>query len=237
VTYSVGANTAPGATIRSGTISVNDQTFTVYQGINFLDVPSNHQYYTEIGKLAARGVTVGYGDGNFGPDGIVMRDQMAVFFLRALGTPNPPVATAHSFCDVPPGPNPPRYWAYDFIEEFYRRGLTTGTSPTCPSQPPPENSLREYSPALNVSHDQMAVFLLRALGVTPPAAPVQHFSDVPPGYWAYDYIEEFYRRGYWSGCPSGNCTPPPGPGMLCYCAVSNVTRAQMAYLLVHAFNL
>jgi len=41
---------------------------TVYQGINFLDVPSNDPFYNEIGKLSARGVTIGCGNGNYCPN-------------------------------------------------------------------------------------------------------------------------------------------------------------------------
>src|SRR4029077_18886938 len=62
VAYTVAAN--PGPNIRSDTITIGGHTFTVYQGINFADVPSNATFYTEIGKLSARGVTLGCGGGN-----------------------------------------------------------------------------------------------------------------------------------------------------------------------------
>lgn len=65
VSYSVEPNPAP--TIRNGTVTVAGQTFTVYQGISFLDVPSNNPFYNEIGKLSARGVTLGCGNGNYCP--------------------------------------------------------------------------------------------------------------------------------------------------------------------------
>lgn len=233
VNYSVQKNFSTSA--RSGTINIAGLTYTVLQGAAFTDVPTSHPYYIEIGKISARGVTAGCGGGMYCPDGSVDRAQMSVFLLRGLGAPTPPVATVQSFCDVPPGPSPPRHWAYDFIEEFYRRGLTAGCATSCPSYPPPQNTLRMYCPESIVTHAQMAVFTLRALAVDPPAPASQRFYDVPPSHFAYRFVEEFYIRGIWSGCATGTCNPPPG--MLCYCPESNVTRAQMALLMVRAFNL
>ena len=43
LTYSVAANA--GGTIRSDTLTIGGHTFTVYQGFEFLDVPSNNPFY------------------------------------------------------------------------------------------------------------------------------------------------------------------------------------------------
>lgn len=50
----------------------------------FTDVPSDHWAYTDIQKLAASGITVGYPDGSFKPDGYVTRSQFAAFLYRAM---------------------------------------------------------------------------------------------------------------------------------------------------------
>ena len=67
-------------------------------------------------------------------------------------------------------------------------------------------------------------WLLAALLVIPFAASVSHaqqtFADVPPEYWAYQFIESLAASGITGGCGGGN-----------YCPGSNVTRAQMAVFL------
>jgi hypothetical protein len=52
---------------------------------SFFDVPTNHWAFQKIEALAASGITVGCGGGNFCPDQPVTRAQMAVFLAKALG--------------------------------------------------------------------------------------------------------------------------------------------------------
>jgi hypothetical protein len=51
----------------------------------FADVPTNFLYFRAIEALAASGITVGCGGGNFCPNGTVTRGEMAAFLARALG--------------------------------------------------------------------------------------------------------------------------------------------------------
>jgi len=51
----------------------------------FGDVPTSHPFFRVIEALAASGITSGCGGGNFCPDGVVTRQEMAKFFARALG--------------------------------------------------------------------------------------------------------------------------------------------------------
>jgi hypothetical protein len=218
VSYNVAQN--PGASPRSNTISVAGQTFTVLQGRDFLEVPQTHPFYAFIGKLSARGITQGCGGGNFCPDDNVTREQMAIFIERALGVFTPPTPMQQTFQDVPPSA-----LGYPFIEDFAARGITAG----CAAGPP-----RLYCPTANVTREQVAIFMLRALGVfTPPAGPATPtFQDVPNSGatdYSHEFIEEFARRGISSGCAAG----PPR----LYCPTAPVTRAAMAVFLVRAFNL
>jgi len=78
-----------------------------------------------------------------------------------------------------------------------------------------------------VTREQMAIFVMRALGVFDPPTPgVPTFQDVPSSSFAYDFIEAFYARGITAGCAAG-----------LYCPTANVTRGQMAVFLVRAFAL
>lgn len=199
---------------RTGTIIVANQTFTVLQGAAFFDVPANHPFYNEIGKLSARGVTLGCGNGNYCPDAVVTRDQMAAFIMRARGEFNPPAPGSQRFNDVPPS-NP----FYAFVDRMAQLQITLGCGGG------------NYCPNNSVLREQMAAFLIRALhepGYIPPAPSSQRFNDVPPSHAFYAHIEEMATRAITLGCSSN----PP-----LYCPGNEVTRAQMAAFLVRAFNL
>ena len=113
-----------------------------------------------------------------------------------------------SFSDVPPS-----YWAWKWIEGLDASGVTMG----CGSG--------NYCPETNVTRSQAAVLLLRARfgsgHIPPPATGL--FTDVPVDYWAANWIEQLYTDGITNGCSSDP---------LNYCPESNVTRAQMAVLLL-----
>jgi hypothetical protein len=126
-------------------------------------------------------------------------------------TPTPP-APAPSFADVPTS-----YWAYTSIAQFAQRGITTGC----------DTGL--YCPDRNVTRAEMAVFLDRALGhASPPPPTTPTFADVPQGYWAYAYIEEFAQLGITTGCGTNDA------GQRLFCPDRNVTRAEMAVFLDRA---
>jgi hypothetical protein len=208
VTYSVAANPGPG--IRSGDISIAGQTFTVYQAVDFIDVPPTHSFYTEIGKLSARGITVGCGGGNYCPEMSVTRQQMAAFVIRALGEFSPPAPALQRFADVPPS-NP----FYNFIDRMAMLSITQG----CGGE--------NYCPGDAVTREQMAAFIIRALGeFNPPAPALQRFADVPPSNPFYRFIDRMAVLQITLGCGGGN-----------YCPTEPVTRGQMAAFLVRAFNL
>jgi hypothetical protein len=99
------------------------------------------------------------------------------------------------------------------------RQITLG----CSANPP------LYCPTANVTREQMAAFIVRALhapGYMPPAPASQRFADVPPTNPFYAFIDEMAARGITLGCGGSN-----------YCPKEVVTRGQMAAFLVRAFNL
>jgi hypothetical protein len=212
VQYSVDVN--PDANIRSGVITIGGQLFTVYQGINFADVPASDVFYTDIGKLSARGVTVGCGGGNYCPNSPVTREQMAAFILRAKGEFSPPLPPGQRFNDVPP-----TNVFYSFIDRLAVLQITLGCTPDHLS----------YCPADPVLREQMAAFILRGLGeFSPPTPPSQRFNDVLPSNTFYDFIDRLAVLQITLGCSD---SPP------LYCPTDPVTRAQMAAFLVRAFGL
>ena len=171
---------------------------------------AGHTFYTEIGKLSARGVTLGCGGGNYCPDQVVTRQQMAAFIIRALGEFNPPEPASQRFLDVA-ATNP----FYAFIEEMAVRQITFGCGGG------------NYCPGDAVLREQMAGFIVRGLGeFNPPEPASQRYLDVGPGNAFYRFIERMAELEITFGCGGGN-----------YCPSVAVTRGQMAAFLVRAFNL
>jgi S-layer family protein len=210
VFYGVDANAT--SSNRVGFIFAADQFFTLYQGVQFNDVAVGSLFYEEIEKLSARGVTVGCGNGNFCPNAVVPREQMAAFILRAKGEFNPPTPASQRFNDVPPA-----NVFYNFIDRLAELGITVG----CQVSPP------LFCPSDAVKRDQMAAFIIRGLGeFNPPTPASQRFADVPPSNPFYNFVERMGALGITQGCGGPN-----------YCPSLAVTRAQMAALLVRAFKL
>jgi hypothetical protein len=197
---------------RVGYIFFADQFFTLYQGVQFNDVPVGSLFYEEIEKLSARGVTVGCGNGNYCPNDVVPREQMAAFIMRAKGEFDPPTPASQRFNDVPP-----ENVFYNFIDRLAELGITVG----CQDSPP------LYCPSDPVKRDQMAAFIIRGLGeFSPPTPATQRFADVPPSNPFYNFIDRMAVLGITQGCGGGD-----------YCPNLGTSRAQMAAFLVRAFKL
>ena len=179
----------------------------------FTDVPESHWASSYIETLFANGVTGGCGSGNYCPDSVVTRAQMAVFLLKTKygSSYAPPAGSGSMFGDVPGS-----YWSVNWIEQLATEGITGGCG----------NG--NYCPDAAVTRGQMAVFLLKAksgLGYSPPAASGV-FGDVSTSYWSANWIEQLASEGITGGCGNGN-----------YCPDNSVTRAQMAVFLVKTFSL
>jgi hypothetical protein len=84
-----------------------------------------------------------------------------------------------------------------------------------------------YCPSNAVTREQMAAFIMRALGEhNPPPPPSQRFVDVPPSNPFYNFIDRMAVRSITLGCGGSN-----------YCPAETVTRGQMAAFLARAFSL
>jgi len=179
---------------------------------DFLDVPGGHQFYAFVTTLVSNTITVGVGGGNYGVDQSTLRQQMAVFILKAK----------HGLCYTPPpcqgvfGDVPCSSSFAPWIEAMAAEGITGGCGGGnfCPTNP--------------VRRDQMAVFLLKGEHGSSYAPPpcVGAFADVPcPSAFA-DWIEQLAAEQITGGCGGGN-----------YCPSSNSTRGQMAVFIVKTFHL
>jgi hypothetical protein len=194
--------------------------FTLGLGQRFEDVDTEHWAYDSINACVNAGVGSGYGDGIYQPGTPVTRDQMAVYIARALagGDENVP-----EFTDTPTFPDVDEaHWALDYVEYAVSQNVVGGYQDGT------------YHPEYEVTRDQMAVYVARAL-VAPtgeaaladyvPADP-RDFPDVPSDFWAYTHIEYCVENGVVAGYLDGLYHPE-----------IVVTRDQMAVYVARAFGL
>ena len=212
---------SPGPLLGEGAALPRLKTWALHVGQSFSDVPEDG-FYPYIENILHNRVTAGGGCGaaSFcGEDG-VLRQQLAVFVLKALYGAEflPPPATGAVFEDVPAS-SPFAPW----IEELARQGVVAG----CATPPPP--ALPSYCPVSIVNRQQMAAFLIKATHNGDPTFCGGVFVDVPCDNPFAPYIEALYASGAAAGCQA---TPE-----LLYCPTDTVKRKQTAPLLVRTFGL
>jgi len=90
-------------------------------GGSFSDVPSGVWYASAVRWMAAQGIAGGYGDGRFGPDDSITREQLAVMLWRYFGSP---AATAQTlqFSDAAQASG----WAVDALLWASEKGVLKG---------------------------------------------------------------------------------------------------------------
>ena len=191
------------------------KTWSLHVGDSFGDTPTSHLFYPFIENIFHNGVTGGCGGTDYCPGNSTLRQQMAVFVLKAReGSAYTPPPCIGVFVDVPC----PSLFA-DWIEELFNRGVVAGCA--APGGP-------NYCPTAPVLRQQMAVFLLRTLlgpGYVPPTC-TGMFPDVPCPSTFAAWIEDLANRSITGGCGGGN-----------YCPGNPTTRGQMAVFIQKTFSL
>ncbi len=125
------------------------------------------------------------------------------------------VQTTAEFNDVPPTAS-----YFDAANLMFLAGVTAG----CVQSTDP--STRLFCPDSNVTREQMAAFIVRAVtGTITPAIynSVPSFTDVPTTNPFFPHIQKLMDLGITSGC---------GPGL--FCPTDNVPRWEMAMFMVRA---
>jgi hypothetical protein len=203
---------------RAGNVFIGGTTIPVLQDFTqqvFPDVPPSAFYFDAVNLLSVHNITAGCGGGDYCPNTIVTRDQMAIFIVRMIfnGDNFPPASSVPYFNDVTPQSS----YAFPWIQKLYELGITGGCGDG------------DYCPTTQVTRDQMAIFIVRGrYGATTQFTPAltQYFTDVPPTYFAYPWIERMAEDNITGGC---------GPGI--YCPTSSVTRGSMAIFVMRGgFN-
>ncbi|MGI5939312.1 MAG: S-layer homology domain-containing protein [Thermoleophilia bacterium] len=127
---------------------------------SFTDVPATHPYRAQIATLASQGIISGYGDGRFGPDNVLTRQQFAKMIVRALDLP----VTTNDICpfgDVESNldPNDPLYPNH-YVAVCAAEGITIGKTPS------------HFAPYENIARQQLITMVTRAAIL--PEPPFDH---------------------------------------------------------------
>ncbi len=181
---------------------------------DFLDVPGGQQFYDFVTTLVSNAITVGVGSGNYGVGQDTLRQQMAVFLLKAEHglCYVPPPCTTQVFSDVPCSSNFSP-WINELVAENITGGCGGGNF--CPTSP--------------VLRQQMAVFLLKTehgSSYMPPTCATPVFDDVPCSSNFAPWINELVAESITGGCGGGN-----------YCPGTAANRGQMAVFVSKTFHL
>ncbi|MEO0277896.1 MAG: S-layer homology domain-containing protein [candidate division WOR-3 bacterium] len=103
-------------------------------------------------------------------------------------------------------------WANEAIDWAVSRGITRGY---------PDGT---FKPNSHVTREEASAFVMRArYGETFSYGSTQYFADVPPERWSFKYVQRLYEDKITKGCADN-----------LFCPGAEVTRAEMAALLVRA---
>ena len=203
---------------RVATVAAGGQNLTLTQRSTssyFNDVAPDHFAFEAVNLLRTRGITGGTSVNPplYSPDNQITRGQMAVFIIRTIfGGDTFDFPATPYFTDVPAA-----HGFFKWIQKMKELGITAGTSATT------------YSPDDPLTRGQMAVFVIRArYGPTAVFnySGAARFTDVPPTYPYYSWIQKMGDAGITAGCGAG-----------VYCPGDAVTRGQMAIFVMRGgFN-
>ncbi len=239
LSFTVAPNT--GVERRSGAITLSvpgqpslNQVVTIYQGRQFADVQIPTGEQDAASKLDAMKITSGCSTTGFCPSDNITRGQLAVFFVRGAinaevnpptnNAPNvePPLPAQVSFADVPAS-----HAFYRFIEDLAKRGITSGCLPA------PPGGLPSFCPENPVTRAELAVFVMRLLGIAAPSPPTNPIYGDLAGYeWARNAAEEAAVLKIMSPC---SMVVNEGGGAQ-FCPGEPVTRREVAQVIARVYG-
>ena len=171
------------------------------------------QKFGPNGTFITKWGTSGSGSSQFDqPGGIAVNSFRDVYVTDLGNNKRIQVFSPYRFADTPLD-----YWATPYIEVIYQAGYTTGYGGTT-----------DFKPEYEVTREQMAVFILRALNDIPAdgyCGSAGPFADVPVERWSCKYVKRLVELAITSGVGGGLFDPE---GL--------VTREHMAAFITRALD-
>ena len=170
---------------------------------SFTDVPPSDPRWRAVQLASVYDIMLPEDRSHFDPGGVFRRVDAAVSLSKLFGlVVSSPPATP-TFADVDTTDE-----AYAYVEAFYLAGLSSG----CASSP------RRFCPTEAASRAEMAVFLVKGMGLDPTtASPTPRFTDVPASHPLFAYVQLAASSGVMQGC-SGTA----------FCPDTSMTRGEAA---------
>lgn len=128
---------------------------------SFPDVDSNADYAAAVANVSEYGIIIGDAKGNFNPNQIVSRAEMATIICRMLGKTEG-LQTSDTFTDVPAD-----HWANAYVAKAAELGVVGGYG----------NG--KFGPSDPVTYEQAVTMVIRAMGEDSAAAKA---GGYPAGY-------------------------------------------------------
>ena len=152
------------------------------QAVVFDDVGASTYYADAALWAGTRGISNGTGAGQFSPDDELTRADAVTLLWRALGSPDPAIASDPPFfTDVPIG----TYYR-KAVEWALYRGVTTGTTATT------------FTPNATITRAEFSTMLWRAYGAE-TGSPAGGFGDVPAGAYYEEAVNWMVANGITTG--------------------------------------
>lgn len=143
----------------------------------------------------------GYEDGTFGAEQPITRAEFATVIFRLLGLAEAPDGASFADCT--------EHWAKGYIGALAAQGIVGGVNDT------------DFAPDENITREQIAVILSRALKLEEPFDSMAVFMDDESiSDWAYADVYKVLESGYMKGDDLGNFNP-----------LANATRAEVATVI------
>ena len=147
----------------------------------FPDVPANHRYHDAIMGMARAAYVNGYGDGRFGPDDLVKRQQFAKMIALAAHLAVTEAMTS-PFTDLP-ADNPDDLFPNEYIAAVAAAHITTGITPTT------------FDPGASIKFAQVVTMVTRFAAPYLPPVPetyVPPFNDFDATHYPWARVAAYY---------------------------------------------
>lgn len=157
----------------------------------FIDVPAYHPYALAVAPLAAADVVGGFGDGTFGPERSVTRQQFAKMVVLALGL-TPTEEMISPFVDV--ARSPTGLYPDHYVALAAQLGITTGTSIDPPL----------FDPYGSITRAQVVTMAVRALEGAMPGGLKKAPTVYRPPFGSFSPVHDAAAaRAHWNGMMDG----------------------------------
>jgi Phosphodiester glycosidase/S-layer homology domain len=153
----------------------------------FTDLDQTPWAIPSILRLTSQSIINGYQNGKFGPKDNITRLQAATMISKQMGLDTQNV-TNPGFTDITP-----ETYGYATIAAVANVGAINGF---------PDNTFR---PNATLTRGEMAAIIDRAYKLS--GETTESFSDVTPGYWAYESIQKMLANNLAGGYPDGTFRP------------------------------